>query len=331
LGYPNTSQTWLSIAKSVAGMPHYVGRNNEGFREDLSFHGVFLDPRRRYINPTGRRLNLPFAIVELLDILRNKNPGLGQFYNKQMVHFINPVTGTYDGHYGSRIAGQPGYACEYQHQLYRITSELDRSNSRRAVVTIHNPLFENWDGADVCCTLSLQFIKRGNLLHLVTTMRSEDLYLGYCYDTFQFQMLQEIIASIIGCGLGNYYHNVGSLHIYDRDVGKLQSISEYNVYKEFPVVSMRPASFAEFFDVEIPALWEIASNCVQSRKDPASFESARSYLDLIKDPYLMNCAWTLLAEERRRAKDDNEMEWRSMINNEFEHYFVNREKAESKT
>lgn len=73
---------------------------------------------------------------------------------------------------------------------------------------------------DIPCTLNLQFLSRSGELSLITTMRSNDLWLGFPYDVFCFTTLQRLFAKVLGLKLGCYIHNVGSLHLYTRDQSK---------------------------------------------------------------------------------------------------------------
>ena len=55
-----------------------------------------------------------------------------------------------------------------------------------------------------------------------TTMRSQDLWLGFCYDIFTATILQELLAGWLGAGLGCYRLSVDSLHLYDHDIPQRQ-------------------------------------------------------------------------------------------------------------
>ena len=57
-----------------------------------------------------------------------------------------------------------------------------------------------------------------------TTMRSQDLWLGFCYDIFTATILQELLAGWLGAGLGSYRLCVDSLHLYDHDIPQAQQL-----------------------------------------------------------------------------------------------------------
>ncbi len=59
---------------------------------------------------------------------------------------------------------------------------------------------------------------RGSNLHMSVTMRSNDAYMGLPHDVFCFTMLQEMVAKTLGLELGEYYHYVGSMHLYMSDI-----------------------------------------------------------------------------------------------------------------
>jgi thymidylate synthase len=116
--------------------------------------------------------------------------------------------------YGPRLMGEKGHP----NQLANVIEMLQvKPGTRRAVIQI----FDAFDVAEkrkaVPCTNTLQFFIRDGQLDMLTSMRSNDAYLGLPHDVFAFTMLQEIIARSTCVELGTYKHAVGSLHLYDRN------------------------------------------------------------------------------------------------------------------
>jgi thymidylate synthase len=72
---------------------------------------------------------------------------------------------------------------------------------------------------------------------MLTTMRSNDSYIGLPHDIFCFTMLQEVMARTLSVGLGSYKHFVGSMHLYDRDRAEAQQYLDEGVQA---TVSMPP-------------------------------------------------------------------------------------------
>lgn len=121
-----------------------------------------------------------------------------------------------------------------------LTADKD---SRQAVINIHVPSDRHAGNKDVACTLTLQFFIRENKLYMITNMRSNDIILGFTNDVFQFTMLQEALmlqlrATYPELELGHYYHNAGSMHIYDRHFEMANKIIADERSLELPMVAM---------------------------------------------------------------------------------------------
>lgn len=116
--------------------------------------------------------------------------------------------------YGDRLSKWRGL-----NQIESVINLLKKdSTSRRAVIQ----LFEAEDIAQryksIPCTCTLQFLARDGRLHMFTSMRSNDAYIGLPHDVFAFTMLQEIVARSLDLEVGEYKHCAGSLHLYEEDL-----------------------------------------------------------------------------------------------------------------
>ena len=150
-------------------------------------------------------------------------------YAKNIVDFINPVSGKFDGAYGPRLIKQ------FEYVLDLLRHDPD---TRQAVINIFNYYDDLHPSKDIPCTCILQFLNRNNKLNLIVYMRSNDLLWGTPYDVSQFTFIQECFANILGIGLGTYTHIAGSLHIYEKDVELFKRIlesDEINDQKQLPV------------------------------------------------------------------------------------------------
>jgi thymidylate synthase len=104
--------------------------------------------------------------------------------------------------------------------------------SRRAVIQLYDPGRDSGAHKDVPCTLNHRFYVRDGRLDMHTTMRSQDLWLGFCYDIFANTVLHELMAGWLGVDLGAYHHHVDSLHLYAEHIdaaGALPDPAERNV------------------------------------------------------------------------------------------------------
>jgi len=57
-------------------------------------------------------------------------------------------------------------------------------------------------------------------------MRANDAYRGMVSDVFSFTFLQETMACELGLDLGSYHHHVGSVHIYEPDLPRVEAVLE---------------------------------------------------------------------------------------------------------
>lgn len=189
------------------------GRPHAGSRgETLELLGVALritNPRARISRSENR--GKPFsALGELLWYLSGSNA----------LDFIKPyvseyekdaVDGILEGAYGPRLLAMRGSI----DQFASVDKLLRRKpGSRRAVVQLFNAEDIATDHVEVPCTTTLQFHQREGRLHMSVTLRSNDAYWGLPHDVFCFSMLQEMMAGRLGVQLGEYYHFVGSMHVY---------------------------------------------------------------------------------------------------------------------
>lgn len=155
--------------------------------------------------------------------------------------------GTIRGGYGPRIFSMHNI----HNQLENIITQLShKQTSRRALVQ----LFDASDLAlesngykeykDIPCTISLQFLIRDEKLNLFVNMRSNDAFKGLTHDIFAFTMIQEFIAKILNCGLGQYYHYVSSMHLYVDDLTRVSSLQREGFMSTESIMSEMPAIYS---------------------------------------------------------------------------------------
>jgi thymidylate synthase len=177
--------------------------------------GVLLElknPRAR-LSRTESRGKIFSCLGELLWYLSGTNDlAFISYYIPRYTEDSEDKKTIYGG-YGPRLFRKRG-----QDQVANVTRLLqEHPDSRRAVIQ----LFDSDDLAnshkEIPCTCVLQFILRKNRLHMLTSMRSNDAYLGLPHDVFCFTMIQEILARSLSVELGTYKHFVGSLHLYEKN------------------------------------------------------------------------------------------------------------------
>ena len=181
---------------------------------------VLTDPRRRLVDvPPVRLINPAFAAAETAWILSGSDAPWIYDYNERLAGFAD--NGRLMGAYGPRLRRWHGTT----DQLAQVLDTLSRDpGSRRAVVQLYDPETDARGHKDVPCTLGYRFFLRDGSLHMHTTMRSQDLWLGFCYDIFAATVLQELLAGWLGAQLGRYVLCIDSLHLYAADIPRAQNL-----------------------------------------------------------------------------------------------------------
>jgi len=200
--------------------------------------GVLLRLRSpRYRLSLTETKGKPFsALGELLWYLKGSNrlDFIEYYISKYKEESLNGKT--IYGAYGPRLFNQRG-----QNQIQNIIKLLrGNPSSRRAVIQLFDAQdLEKIDRKEIPCTCTLQFFIRKGKLHMATTMRSNDVYLGLPHDIFTFTMIQEILARDLEVNLGSYTHFIGSLHLYDKNFKDAKKyLSEGIQSTEFPMPAM---------------------------------------------------------------------------------------------
>lgn len=189
-------------------------RDGEVVGEIINAVTVIKDPTRCIMKNDIRKLPIRYCIGELLWYLSgNTNLSAIQKYTSAWDRMSDDGE-TVNSNYGNLIMNHYGFdqlkACEH------ILS--DNPNSRQAIIHVKpaRDILSN-PTKDLPCTVSLQFFIRNNKLYLTTYMRSNDLWMGFPYDVFQFTCLQVYLAMKLNVDLGTYTHIAGSLHLYKRN------------------------------------------------------------------------------------------------------------------
>jgi thymidylate synthase len=183
------------------------------------------DPIHSLPYACGRGVKPSIGAVEAAQLIGGfSDPNLMLRISPNFQKFIEP-DGQFWGAYGTRIGNQ------LVHVIRKLQEDPD---TRQAVVTLWQPHVDNRPlKRDYPCTVGFDFTIIDGMLCMNTVMRSNDVWLGFAYDLFQFTQLQLTVANALNIPPGLYTHMVWSLHIYERnlcDVDKLHAPSEQLPY-----------------------------------------------------------------------------------------------------
>lgn len=185
-------------------------RDGDVVGEFINAITILDDPKNNVVDSEIRKLSKKYMIGEFLWYAAADNTLKGiQHYTKAWDRMSDDNL-TVNSNYGHKIRKFYGFdQWEYVKNLLK-----ESPNTRQAVIHIKNP--SNKPSKDVPCTVSLQFFIRDGKLHLTTYMRSNDIWMGFPYDVFNFTCFQIQMAMELGVDIGCYIHISGSLHLYKR-------------------------------------------------------------------------------------------------------------------
>ena len=173
-------------------------------------------PQMRMIPTEMREWNHEYAEAEWQWYLSgDKNiKKLGEIYGKipPIWERMADVNGDVNSNYG--------YQWQRNQQIDYIVGLLNtEKHTRQAAISIYDA--KEWEKYkhDTPCTYAVQFTNVDNYLNMCVTMRSNDLWYGFCNDQYQFSKLLELVCERTGLNMGTYFHFAHNLHIYSNKLG----------------------------------------------------------------------------------------------------------------
>ena len=114
-----------------------------------------------------------------------------------------------------------GYQWERGYQLDKVVAKLKLDpNTRQAVISIYDGKEIHKYRNDTPCTTAIQFSVINNKLEMCVTMRSNDLWFGFCNDQYCFSQLHKLVSQRTGYEQGGYYHFAHNMHLYLPQLNK---------------------------------------------------------------------------------------------------------------
>lgn len=213
---------WYRGIESLSQESKSVDSSRDGavIGEIVNAVTIIDDPTRCILKSSIRKLPMRYCIGELLWYLSG-NPRLKaiQLYTSAWDRMSDDGE-TVNSNYGDRIQNIKDEVDGFKFNQLQMCEELLRRdpNTRQAVIHIKQARdIIGHPTKDLNCTVCLQFLLRDGKLYMTTYMRSNDLWMGFPNDVFQFTCIQIYLAMRLGVGLGTYTHVAASLHLYERD------------------------------------------------------------------------------------------------------------------
>ena len=112
-----------------------------------------------------------------------------------------------------------GWQWQRNAQLDMVIETLkQKPKTRQAAISIYDGKEITDYAHDTPCTYAVQFTILHNRLDMCVTMRSNDLWYGFCNDQYCFSMLQGLVAHELNVEPGVYYHFAHNMHLYNDKI-----------------------------------------------------------------------------------------------------------------
>ena len=184
-----------------------------GTRALFNIGFTITNPLANHIENKERKWNVKYAEAEWL-WYQTADPSikkLGEIYGK-----IPPIWIRMADKHGN-VNSNYGWQLTREEQLSKVVNMLKANpDTRQAAVSIYDGKEIDRYETDTPCTYAVQFTILDNKLNMCVTMRSNDLWYGFCNDQFCFSEIQRYVAEATDCEVGEYYHFAHNLHLYNN-------------------------------------------------------------------------------------------------------------------
>ena len=138
---------------------------------------------------------------------------LGELYGK--VPAIWKRMADEDGNVNSNY----GWQWKRNNQIDHVINLLKYNpDTRQAAISIYDCKEYKKYTNDTPCTYAVQFTIVHGRLDMCVTMRSNDLWYGFCNDQYCFSKLQKMISNELNIEPGVYYHFAHNMHLYNDKI-----------------------------------------------------------------------------------------------------------------
>ncbi|MFA3842135.1 thymidylate synthase [Streptomyces aureus] len=261
--YRTVEGAYLDLLRLACDSPEFniAARGNDA-REVIGVSFRLPNPRQRLPYLAARKANPVFQFAEALWYLAGRR-------DLEMIGYYAPSmrSSSKDGvtlggsAYGHTLFNPPAVAdtwSPFERVLELLRTETD---SKRGYLPVFSAAeLAVADNLDMACLAGLHLLARDGRLHMVCTMRANDLDCGLLSDVFSFTMIQEYAAIQLGLELGHYTHTIGSAHVNECKVDRVRRVlNEADLRRAphsfpFPAMSMTtgPDTIMRLLEHEAP-------------------------------------------------------------------------------
>lgn len=243
--YKNTTHALTDVLRRLMMLQDSVSPRGQETKELLSQKVAIQNPVERVYVVAGRHNNIFATIAETMWVIAGRNDleFLSRYLPRAKAFSDDGLV--WRAGYGPRLRNW--HDTDQLKNVARILTE--NPDSRRAVVSLFDPAEDYTDSKDIPCNNWLHFLIRDGELHLNVAIRSNDAIWGFSgINTFEWSVVQEMMAYWTKARVGRMTLFVSSLHIYSRHYARAHSIVDLAQPKSLYDFGFSSAPFAVSID-----------------------------------------------------------------------------------
>ncbi|MDV9173450.1 thymidylate synthase [Streptomyces sp. W16] len=223
--FDSVEGAYLALLRLTTEQPeHRIDARGNAAREVIGVSFRLADPRQRLPYLAERRANPVFQFAEALWYLAGRRDleMIGYYSSSMRACSADGIRlgGSAYGH--TLFSPIRGGRSQFDQVVELLLNETDSKRGYLPVFAARE--LANLDNPDVACLAGLHLLLRNGQLHMVCSMRANDLDCGLLSDVFSFTMIHEYAAVQLGLELGTYTHTIGSAHVNDSDAERVKRV-----------------------------------------------------------------------------------------------------------
>lgn len=202
--------------------------SRNGVVKELTHVGITLEqPWQREIVVPDRKANIAAQIAETAWVLAGRDDIEFLSHYLPRAKDFSDDGETWRGAYGPRLRAWRLFNGDMVDQVDHVVDLLRRDpSSRQAVISIYDPAIDTAPGKDIPCNNWITFSSRLGKLDMHVGIRSNDIMWGWSgINAFEWSVLQEIVAGMVGVKVGRLHFSTTSLHLYGQHWQKADRIA----------------------------------------------------------------------------------------------------------
>ena len=245
--YKNLNNSFYWVVNDVLNNGTDVNSRGSKQKELCFYKTIIEDPTDLCINYPARKFNPNYGFTEWIWYL-SQVPSTNNIGKMAKIwDMIKDENGECESNYGS-------YMFPTEQWSWVVNELKNDPDSRRATIAINQPYHKNKNQKDIPCTQYVQFFIRHGHLNMGVYMRSNDVIFGFCNDIFTFGLFHQLMRNDLrehypDLQLGDYHHNAGSMHIYERHyemANKIMKDGAKYYKKDLPKIKLKDEVTSNF-------------------------------------------------------------------------------------